>query len=168
MPRKNGKGKQAIVHGVVWLIAIFVFVVDFLIKFYLRTNLPAESIPIIKNILHITVVFNSGAAFGILKGKTQLLICISIVFVFMFWFLILREKRKNLLFLISCGLIFGGAISNLYDRVVLGFVVDYIDIRIWPVFNLSDFCISVGAILFAWQSWKESKEKINRDNGKNI
>jgi len=161
MQGKDRKGKQAIIHGVIWLVAVFVFVVDFLIKFYLRTHLPLESIPIIKNILHITVVFNSGAAFGILKGQTQFLIYISIIFVFMFWFLIQQEKRKNLLFLVSCGLIVGGAMSNLCDRIVLGFVVDYIDIRIWPVFNLSDFCISMGAILFAWQSWKTSKEKSN-------
>ena len=86
MQRKARKGKSAVAYGVVWLVAVFVFIVDFLIKFYLRTYLPFESIPIIKNILHITVVFNSGAAFGILKGQTQFLIYISILFVFMFWF----------------------------------------------------------------------------------
>ena len=67
------------------------------------------------------------------------------------------KKYKVHLFLIPCGLILGGAVSNLWDRIFLGFVVDYIDLRVWPVFNLSDSCITVGVGLLLWQSFKKSR-----------
>jgi signal peptidase II len=60
-------------------------------------------------------------------------------------------------FAISYGLIIGGALSNLFDRVFLGYVVDYIDLRVWPVFNLSDSCITVGIGLLLFYSFKPPK-----------
>lgn len=145
--------------GVAWIIAAAVFFADFLIKTYLRTNFSYSSIPVIEKIFHITVVENSGAAFGFLRGKTTFLIYIGIVFIFVFLFVMKKEKKKGPLFLASCGLIIGGAISNLYDRIFLGFVIDYIDLQIWPVFNLSDSCITVGAFLLVWQSYSRSRHK---------
>ena len=137
-----------------WAIAAAVFVAELAIKTYLRLNFPYASIPLIKNVLHITVVFNTGAAFGILTGKTNLLIYIGIVFILVFFIIISKEKREDRLFLIACGLILGGAISNMVDRIFLGYVVDYIDIRIWPVFNLADSCITTGACLLFLDSFK--------------
>ena len=147
--------------GVAWVIAAGVASADFLVKTYLRINFPHSSIPIVKNIFHITVVENSGAAFGILRGKTTFLIYTGLIFLLVFFFMMKSEKRKDLLFLIACGLIMGGAISNLYDRIFLGFVVDYIDLRIWPVFNLSDSCITVGVGLLIWQSYIRPKDVCN-------
>jgi signal peptidase II len=143
--------------GLALIIASVIFFADFVIKAYLRNNLAYSSIPIIKNIFHITVVFNKGAAFGILQGRTFLLIASGIVFILFFVFLMNREGKRNPLFLIPCGLILGGAVSNLWDRIFLGFVVDYIDLRVWPVFNLSDSCITVGVGLLLWQSFKKSR-----------
>ncbi len=142
---------------VTWIIAVLVFSSDYLIKTYLRLNFSFQSLPVIKNIFHITVVFNEGAAFGILRGKTLLLIFISIIFILIFCHILKTEKNKNLLFFIASGMILGGALSNLYDRIVFGFVIDYLDVRIWPVFNLSDTCISVGVGLLILQSCLKHK-----------
>lgn len=142
------------IYGVVGLTAGFIFLADFIIKVYLRTHFAHQSIPVFENIFHITVIFNTGAAFGILKGNTTLLTYLGILFIGLFIFFIKQEEKKSIIFLISCGLILGGALSNLYDRIFLGFVVDYIDLRIWPVFNLADSAISVGvAILLVRSLW---------------
>ncbi len=142
--------------GLAWLIAATVFSADFLIKAYLRTNFPFATLPVINHIFHITVVFNRGAAFGILQGKTTLLIFSGIIFLLVFFLLIKGEKKHDRVFFAACGLILGGAASNLYDRIFLGFVVDYIDLRIWPVFNLSDAGITIGVGLLLWRSRKKS------------
>jgi len=143
--------------GIMWLVAAAIFWADFFIKAYLRANLAFQSIPVIKNIFHITVVFNKGAAFGILQGKTSFLIYAGVIFILAFFLIVKKEGKRGLLFMIACGLILGGALSNLYDRIFLGFVVDYLDFRIWPVFNLSDSCLNIGAVLLLWQSYKKPR-----------
>lgn len=142
---------------VVLLGACFIFWVDFLIKNYLHANFAFQSIPVIKNIFHITVVFNRGAAFGILQGQTFLLALIGVIFILVFFILLRREKNKDLFFLLACSLILGGALSNLYDRIFFGCVIDYLDFRIWPVFNLSDSAITVGAAMLIFHSLRSKK-----------
>jgi signal peptidase II len=144
------------------LIAAFIFFVEFIIKTFLRTNLSGQSIPVIENIFHISVIFNTGAAFGMLQKQTSLLIFIGLFFIFIFFLFMKSEKNKNLVFLISCGLIAGGAVSNLYDRIFLGFVVDYIDLRVWPVFNIADSAITCGIILLFWQSFRNKERDKKR------
>lgn len=141
-----------------WVIATVVFLTDFFLKGYLRAKFPFHSIPVIKNIFHITLVFNRGAAFGILQKSTTFLIYAGIVFILLFFILMKKEKKKSTLFLIACGLIIGGAFSNLWDRLYLGYVVDYIDFRVWPVFNISDSCITIGAGLLFWESYQGRKK----------
>ena len=145
-------------------IAATVFAADFLIKTYLLKNLTQATLPVIKNIFHITLVTNKGAAFGILQGKTDLLIFIGIAFVVIFCLIARNDIKKSLTLAIAFGLILGGAASNLYDRIFLGFVVDYLDFRIWPVFNLSDTCICIGVGLIILESFR--KPQIAKQNGK--
>lgn len=145
--------------GLTLLWAAAVFSADFLLKDYLYNNFALQSIPVIRGIFHITVIFNRGAAFGILRGRTFLLILTGIVFVLIFFILLPKEKNKNFLFRAGCGLILGGAISNLYDRIVYGFVIDYLDFRIWPVFNLSDSAITVGAAMLIFHSLRSKKHE---------
>jgi len=146
-----------------WIVATAVFFADFFVKGFIRSLFPFQSIPVIKNILHITPVFNSGAAFGILQENTTFLTFAGIVFILLFFILIKKEKKKSAIFLIACGLIIGGALSNLWDRLYLGYIVDYIDFRIWPVFNISDSCITIGAGLLIWKSYRDSRRiKLNK------
>lgn len=141
-----------------WVIATVVFLTDFFLKGYLHAKFPFQSIPVIKNIFHITLVFNRGAAFGILQKSTAFLTYAGIVFILLFFILIKKENKKSAFFSIACGLIIGGAFSNLWDRLYLGYVVDYIDFRVWPVFNISDSCITIGAGILLWESYQGHKK----------
>lgn len=159
MPGKNGKRRQLVDLSIVCIAAIFVFTADFFVKQYFLKNPHFQSVPIIKNIVYISVVFNSGAAFGMLKGKTTFLVYVGLLFLLLFLVGFMNERKKNVFFLISCGLIMGGALSNLYDRVFLGYVVDYIDLRVWPVFNISDSAITIGACLLFLNEFRKTDDR---------
>jgi len=156
VPGKDRKRKKYLTYRAAAVTAALVFFVDLAIKTYLRNYFAYQSIPVLKNIFHITVIFNTGAAFGILRDNTFLLTGLSFIFIGLFLFLFRSENEKDFLFLFSCGLILGGAVSNLVDRIFLGYIVDYLDLRIWPVFNLSDSCISIGVgIILLRPLWKK-------------
>jgi len=147
-------------------VAAAIFLAEGLIKAYFRTSLAFQSIPVIPNIFHLTVVFNKGAAFGIFAGRTTFLIYVTIVFIFVFALFVKHEKKRNMFFLAACGMILGGAISNLADRVFLGYVVDYLDFRVWPVFNLADSCITVGSGILIFDSFRcQIKGEHGKDSG---
>jgi signal peptidase II len=128
---------------------ILLYFSDQATKFLAVKNLVSgESIPIIKNHLHITLVFNSGAAFGLLRATPHLFEVIAIVAVFLINFLLLRKSHALVpAEKISLCLILAGTLGNLTDRIRLGYVVDFIDFRVWPVFNFADCFITVGAIM---------------------
>jgi len=104
---------------------------------------------------YLTYIRNPGAAFGIFAYRTSILITITIfVIVIMAAILLLRPTAgKNRLIKIGMGLIIGGALSNLIDRLQFGLVIDYLDFRIWPVFNLADTAIFIGACLLFKEIW---------------
>ena len=106
------------------------------------------SIPIIKNIFHLTYVENRGAAFGMFQNNQIIFVAVaSIACIFGLYYL--YKKELNLLGKTAIILIISGAIGNLIDRIRLGFVVDYFDFRIiWDyVFNIADVFVVVGTIL---------------------
>ncbi|MBU1853911.1 MAG: signal peptidase II [Candidatus Omnitrophica bacterium] len=108
-----------------------------------------ESLPLIRNIFHITYVSNKGAAFGLFKNFTLIFIMISIV-VIVYILLVVLKSIKGGKFLsdpiINFGLILiiAGALGNLIDRLKFGYVTDFLDFRIWPVFNIADIAITIG------------------------
>jgi signal peptidase II len=106
-------------------------------------------VTVIPGILDFRYVENTGAAFGIFQDSTTALIFISIGVVVLlavvFWKLILYSKLLAFAF----GLQFGGAIGNLIDRIRLGYVVDFVDGPIFPVFNVADAGITVGVTILA-------------------
>lgn len=99
--------------------------------------------------LHLRYVQNTGAAFGMMQGGNLVLIFVSL--------LILAYLLKSWKEFCAMGplvkwglvLILGGALGNLYDRITLGFVVDFIDLRVWPVFNAADSFITIGGVMLA-------------------
>ena len=140
----------------IWL-SIFIFSVlaDQISKYWARHNLPFdESLIFVKHILNWHLVFNTGAAFSFLSGQVQVLSLISFVFsiflLFYSWQII--NQDKNLFNTISLALISGGAIGNLIDRLYFKQVTDFIDLLIlpgnFPIFNLADSFINIGAFLF--------------------
>lgn len=108
------------------------------------SNVPTQ--PILPNVFHLTLVHNTGVAFGLLKGSGLLVTLGTLGIIVGFCW--------SRLLTLSAGLILGGAIGNLIDRLRVGAVIDFLDFRIWPVFNLADSCITLGAVLMAWQILK--------------
>ncbi len=125
---------------------IIVLALDVLTKFLVRKYIDLnQSIPLIKNVLHITQVHNSGAVWGILQNNNILFIIISIIIisVLIYYFNDLINTKLSALF---TALIFSGAIGNLIDRISFGFVIDFIDLRFWPVFNIADSALTIGIL----------------------
>ncbi len=132
----------------IYLTVFLVICIDQFTKHLALKNLSLRSIPLINKVLHLTLTFNSGAAFGILKGHNLFFVLVSIAVVAFLFFNLANFQKKNRLFRFSIGLIIAGALANLIDRIRYGYVVDFIDFRIWPVFNIADSSITVGIFLF--------------------
>lgn len=137
------------------LLIIIVIILDQLTKYIVSKYMQvSQSIPLIKNILHITYIQNTGAGFGILKGWNTILIFVSLIIVgiILFYFdRIIKEEQIH----IPIALILGGAIGNIIDRIFLGYVIDFIDFRIWPAFNVADSCVTIGALWLIFYFWKK-------------
>jgi|SRR6056297_2781196 len=119
---------------------------DQIIKYYIINNFNyGQSLAIIKGVFHLTYVKNTGAAFGIFKNANNFFIIVSIIIILFLLFYRYYYFKSNIYINMSIGLIIGGAVGNLIDRILLNHVVDYLDFRIWPVFNLADSAIVVGA-----------------------
>lgn len=118
-----------------------------------------ESIPVMPPVLYLTYILNPGAAFGLLAYQTPLFITVTVLLTL--GVLLSYKKLPRERYLLRCGLalILGGALGNLADRLRYGFVVDFIDFRVFPVFNLADTAIVAGACLLVWDLLKsEDKE----------
>jgi signal peptidase II len=132
-----------------YAVAFLITLADQLSKYIvLRTLLEGESIAIIKNFFHLTLVYNTGVAFGFFAGHLNLLlifISLSILFLFFFSFSLTGESLNRQL---CFALILGGAIGNWIDRILFHAVIDFLDFRVWPVFNLADTAISLGVAFY--------------------
>jgi signal peptidase II len=115
-----------------------------------------ESIPVVSDFVRLTLVQNSGAAFGMLSGRNLPLVLTTLLAAAAVAFLILRSRRRGSPFSFPLTLVLGGALGNLADRVRLGEVVDFIDVgwrlHRWPVFNVADIAITAGVVLFCYYS----------------
>ncbi|MCM8801475.1 MAG: signal peptidase II [Candidatus Omnitrophica bacterium] len=135
-----------------FVLVFVILVLDQLTKFIAqKTLLVNQSIPVIKGIFHLTLIYNRGGAFGIFKGQAILFISMGIVASIFILLNLKKVKHKRIsLYSLSLGFILAGALGNLLDRLFLGYVVDFLDFRIWPVFNLADSSITIGALLLGW------------------
>jgi signal peptidase II len=129
---------------------VSVVLLDQISKFLIQSRLsPGESVPLIPSVLHLTLHHNTGAAFGLLEGHAGVLTVVSFVFVLILASLIIKMSRSHPMRL-PLGLMMGGAIGNLIDRLLLGHVIDFIDIRVWPIFNVADACLTAGTCLIIY------------------
>ncbi len=124
-----------------------------------------QSITIIKNFFNITLIGNTGAAFSILSSNTILLIIISVVVLNVLYFFFIKGKTLTDFEQVSYGLLVGGIMGNLIDRVLRMQVVDYLDFNIFgynfPVFNLADIVIVISMILIVIQIIKGDKNEVS-------
>lgn len=138
-----------------------VLAIDRLTKFIAVNKLSGgDSAEVLPGIFHLTLVHNRGAAFGLFSGQNTVFIIFSVIVVAAVAYFISAGMAKSFIVLTALALISGGAIGNLMDRISLGYVIDFFDFRIWPVFNVADIAISTGAllvILYASYSIKSRK-----------
>jgi signal peptidase II len=133
-----------------YIISILVFLLDRISKL-LVVNLIDKDISIIKNIFYLTYVKNDGAAFSILETQRILLIVLSILaLAFLIYYISKKDKNG-----IGYFFLVGGIVGNLIDRIFLGYVIDFIGISSFPIFNIADVFIVLGAILILFEKEKK-------------
>ncbi len=150
MPGKERKIRGEIV--LIYSVSALVFLLDQVSKHFVRTMFQqGSSIPVIDDLFHITLVYNTGAAFGMLKAWPYLFVAVSVLAVAIINYMFLKKRhvlkpgeKAALCFIMA------GTLGNLADRIRLGCVVDFIDLRVWPVFNVADSFITIGAVMLGW------------------
>ena len=129
-------------------VVLLIFLLDQATKYMVATTFRiGESKPVVPGAFHLTYVRNTGGAFGLLKGWVPLLIIISVVAIVVIVRIAIMQQTispRQKLGQYAVATIMGGALGNLADRLHLGYVVDFLDFRIWPVFNVADVAITVG------------------------
>lgn len=152
----------------IWLIiAAIIVIADQTVKYFVASGMNVGDTAFsVLNLFDITYVQNKGAAFSMLSGKMSLLSIISFVFcaaVVIYW---IRKKPKHSLLCTSLAMMFAGALGNGIDRILRGFVVDYIQTTFinFPVFNIADIGITVGAGLLVVYVIRFDKEDKNAEN----
>ncbi len=103
---------------------------------------------------YLTLTTNTGAAFSLFQGQRYILIAISIIAIF---FILKYYHERKYQFPLT--LILAGTIGNLIDRIFLGYVRDFIDLKFWPIFNIADTIITIGVFLLAYKIWREKPKK---------
>ena len=140
-------------------IGIIIFLVDQLVKHLVVSGMHlGESIPVVKGIFHITYVLNPGAAFGMLEHQRWVFILVAVAVLLVAGIFYSRLKKESALLQVGAGLLLGGAVGNLVDRIQTGLVVDFLDFRVWPVFNIADIAICVGAGILIFDMWQRRNE----------
>ena len=139
-------------------LSILIVLIDQITKYLMFYN---YQIFINKDFLLFKLDFvkNYGAAFNILSGNRIFLSIISIIFTIILFYLILRKNTSYTLDLYSYSLILGGTIGNGIDRIVKGFVIDFINLNIinFPVFNIADISINIGFIFLLYNIFKNNR-----------
>ncbi|MGC8545321.1 signal peptidase II [Athalassotoga sp.] len=131
-----------------WIVVLIVISVDQLTKYLVSTRMVLwESVPVVKGVVNLFYVRNTGVGFSLLAFKNDFVEYLTLAIIggiIIFSFL---WKEKSLFFRLSVGLLIGGALSNnAISRPIFGYVVDFIQIGWWPVFNVADSCVVAGAI----------------------
>lgn len=141
-------------------IAFLVVFLDQLTKYLVSSALSfSESVSLLGDFLRFTLVRNYGIGFGLLGTPALrwlwILITTAIIIGILFYY---KDIPKKYFPCICWALVLGGALGNLIDRVLLGFVVDFIDFGFWPAFNVADSAITVGVILLIIYSWQSKRQ----------
>ena len=143
---------QNVVFSLIGLLIVFV---DQLSKTWIRTHLTIGQSIYDIGFLRITHISNTGAAFGLFQDQSFALTIIAFIGVVVIVLSVLFSHRylyiiNNMQGKVALGLMLGGAVGNLVDRIGLGHVTDFIDFKIWPTFNVADSAVTVGIIIFAY------------------
>jgi signal peptidase II len=158
--------------GLFLIVAALVVTFDQLSKLWIRAHLAlGESLPLTGR-LSLTYVGNTGSAFGLLANRTFLLVIIGIASLLIVLLFLRYLSQVTTLSMISIGLIWGGAVGNLIDRLRFGYVTDFIYFRLWgnfywPAFNIADAAITVGVFVLIYSFYKSGvfSKEYERNHG---
>lgn len=147
------------------VLTVILVIVDQIVKFLVSTYL--NYIDVIPKFLYLSLEKNYGVAFSMLWNYRLLILIISLLLILFLIYLLnkdyLSKGKNNKLLNVTYGLLFGGILGNLIDRIVRGYVIDYIGVYIinykFPVFNLADSFITIGVILMIISTFKEEKKQ---------
>ena len=142
--------KKLIIFGIIFLL------IDQLSKGLISLYIPLNESFKLTNFLSITYVHNIGAAFSILKGARWLFIILGIIALNVIYIFFIKDKKLNNFEIIIYALMLSGIIGNIIDRVLYGYVIDFIDITLFnfAIFNFADSFIVISVILLVVFKWK--------------
>lgn len=141
---------------------IGIILFDQIVKRIVALNMKAgETIPIIQNAFHITYILNPGAAFGILENERVFFIIAGFLVLALGVYLLPKLKKQEKLIRFGSIFLLAGAVGNLIDRIRNGLVIDFIDFRVWPVFNIADIAICSGTFFIIYSVIKSKEDRIN-------
>ena len=152
------------------IIAVVLVAVDQIIKNWAAETLTKGDIAVIENVLYLKYAENTGVAFSMFSDNRWILIGVTSIMLVAVLAFFLSGKVTEKLEIFSLSLLLSGGVGNLIDRISLGYVIDYIDVRIinFAIFNFADICICVGAFLLCVAVYlsdkKEKEEKIAKEN----
>ena len=158
------------------IITAAIIAADQLVKAWAKTSLmDVGTIPVIKDVFHLTYAENRGAAFSMLEGQRWFFIVLTSVMLVVIAVAFFKEFFKGIWGKTTLVFIFAGAVGNFIDRVWLGFVVDMFDFRLidFPIFNVADIFLTVGAamgiiyILFIDKDLFKEEKKVKNDDSEN-
>ena len=154
------------------LIPLIGIVVDQIVKYWASTDLQAiGTIPLWEGVFHLTYCENTGAAFSMFTGQRWMLLAVTVVLLTGLLWALHNNWLQNAFGRMRLRLIIGGAIGNMIDRILLGYVVDLFDFRLinFPIFNVADIllCVGVGMmviyILFMEPKIEKAKKEAAQD-----
>ena len=148
------------------LMFLAVILFDQLIKIVVKLSMvPGESIPVVRDVFHLTFVLNPGAAFGIMENQRLFFVLAGTIVIAAAFCMYPTIRKMDRWMHYGVMALLGGAVGNLIDRIESGLVVDYLDFRFWPVFNLADIAIviGVGSMLYSILFLGEGSQRKRRN-----
>lgn len=143
-------------------LTIVFLVIDFVSKIIVNNFMNVhDSIPVIKDFFSISYFRNTGGAWSILNNHTWLLTVVSFVIIGFLIYYVYKNKPKNKLEMVGYSMILGGSVGNFLDRIIYGYVIDFLDFNIFrynfPIFNFADTFIVLGVIFLVIYNFRGSK-----------
>lgn len=151
--------------AVLFLTALTAYGLDRVTKLWAEATLPGDPVDLIPGALTLRFTENSGGAFSIGRSAPWFFVGVSTIVSLVIVATAFRHTNRAVA--AALGLVLGGALGNLTDRAIRapgmrGHVVDFIDLHVWPIFNLADSAIVIGAILLAWLGFRGREEEAHR------
>jgi signal peptidase II len=132
--------------------ALVILIADQVTKEVVMGAIPyGQSVPALGPLLSLTPTHNTGGAFSLFQAKNHYFVLVASIAIIVLLVAYHRFQRHDFWASAALMLAFGGAVGNLIDRVRFGYVRDFFDIHIWPIFNIADSAITLGILILAWR-----------------